>query len=337
MASDKVQKLEKKINSLEEKISRLENKTINSLNEFGFNVYNKNLLNKNIISGKTFRIKNIENNKSHALFFQLKIKFLNYNSQDIQFKLLADKILIGSETVNRDSGIGEMIVYGTYQNTISDTIKIDLFVNPKSNKQVTILDTTLTVWGDKESFSEEYNAAETSTHYFLSYISNNRLYYKYFLKTSNFEENDFVFFEEATAHSVCVFNDEIIIFRVDPDGNLFYSKFGEFNEIFIENNVSKISCCNDNNSIIYSYISNENCFYGEIINGNIVSNNQITVPFGKFTNCYNYYNKYNSKCYLIITKKDGSNYLLEDIKSQASSTENVSTQIGLEITTEEGE
>lgn len=336
MNNSDVKKLEKKILSLEEKISKLENKNKLSTDKFGFNIYTKNLLNKNIISSTKFRIKTLKTNKNNSLFFQLKVKFLNYFSQDIQFKLFAEDIQVNCETIYRENGISEEIIFGTYQNNLSDSIKIDLLVKPKSGKQITIINTTLTVWGDNQQQNDEYNATETNTHYLLSYISNNRLYYKLFQKNENFEELDFIYFAEASSHSLCTINNEIYLFYVDTDNNLLLSNINNGDEQFIEGNISKVSCCSINNSIIFCYITLDGkCFYSEMTNNNILSTSQIKISLGLFSNCYIYYDKNKEKYYLIITKTNGSNYLLESINSIKSSTENIKATTNIYITTGE--
>mgnify|MGYP003296502894 CR=1 FL=1 len=45
----------------------------------------------------------------------------------------------------------------------------------------------------------------------------------------------------------------------------------------------------------------------------------------------------NNRCYLILSKENGSNYLLENIKENLCSSENIYADINLSITTQEGE
>ena len=45
----------------------------------------------------------------------------------------------------------------------------------------------------------------------------------------------------------------------------------------------------------------------------------------------------NNKCYLILTKENGSNYLLENISKKLCSSENIVADINLLISTQEGE
>ena len=332
---DSVKKLLSKVESLEKKVEKLESRQKDLTEGIGFNVYAKNFLNYQVISNKSFRIRTINNDNKNSMFFQLKIRFYNFSEQNIQFTLFADKIQIGSEIQSYKSGYFESIVFGTYQNITNDKIVLDLSVSPKGSKQVTVTNTTLTVWGDSDGHQDEYSALETNSKYLLSYISNGRLYYKIFNKTQNVEDCEFEFYNESISHSVCSNNEDVFLFRVDPDGNLFFSEFLDSSEVFISDNVSKVTCCFFNNYIIFCYISNGDCFYGEIQNSIVISNKNITSPIGKFKECYLYSNNINNHCYLIITKTDNSNYLLENINNSFSSSENICAEISLNISLQE--
>lgn len=327
-----LRQLQRKITSLENKVGKLQSKSKDMIEGVSFKVYTKNYLNFKTISNKSFRIKTLENPKN-AIFVQIKVKFYNFATQNIKFTLFADNIQISSEEENFGTGVHEIIIYGTYQNAISDKISLDLYVNPKSKKQVLVSNTTLTIWGDTSTSSEEYDATENQENYIISYISNNRLYYKKFSKTTNSEDVDFTFYEEAISHSICSDTLNTFLFRVDPDKNLFYCKMDDFIEKFITDNVDKISCCYFDNTIIYCYIKNGDCYYGEIKNDTVISNKKIDTIFGKFIDCYLYFNNKINKCYMVLTKQDNSNYLLENITIDFDSSENISSEINLEIIT----
>lgn len=329
-----LRQLQRKITSLENKVSKLQSKSKDMIEGVGFRVYTKNYLNFQTVSNKSFTIKTLKNPKN-ALFMQIKVKFYNFNSQNILFRLFADNVQIASEEQNFQTGIHEIIIYGTYQNLISDKIKLELHVNPRAKKQVLVSNTTLTIWGDSSEQSEEYDAVETQDKFVLSYISNDRLYFKEFDKQTSSEEVDFQFYEEAISHSICTDGTSVFLFRVDPNGNLFYCNTNDFNEKFITNDVNKISSCYGNESIIYCYISNGECYYGEIKNDVVISNKKITSILGNFIGCYLYFNNKNNKCYLVLTKKDNSNYLLETLATNFSSSENINAEINLKITTNE--
>lgn len=326
-----IYQLKSKLEHLEENVEKLQSRAKDMITNIGFSVYTKNLLNLNIINPYKFRLRTLENNAKNAQFFQIKIRFLNYHEQDISFNLFADKLQIASDTKSYAKGINECIVFGTYTNLISEKIVIELQVKPRANKQLTILNTTLTVWGDSQETDTEYSATETSTKYFLSYISNQRLYYKFFDKTKNANDFDFNFFEEALSHSSATLSNEVYLFRVDPDGNLFYCTMDDFNEKFICSNVSKVSCCGTNDKLVFCYITKGECRYGEIKNNIVISNNKLTTPFGLYTECYVYFNQTSNKCYIVITKSNNTNYLIESVANANSSSENIAASISLDI------
>lgn len=334
MINNSIKNLQKQISDLEQRLSKFENKAENILTNSGFSTWTNNLLNINIVNRKTIQIKTIKDNPKHNLFFQLKIKFFNYSPQDISFDLICDNIQIATEQHNYQNGIFEVSLVGNYQNAISKSILVKASIKPKSTKQVTILSTTLTVWGINQDISNEYNVCLTNSLCTLSYISNNRLYYKNFNKELDDKDFDFIFLNNSISHSLCSDSDNIFLFRVDVNGNLFFSKFLETQEVFISKNVSKVSSCYYNDSIFFSYISNGDCYYGEIINNIVISNNKISSLLGQFYSCYMYCENLNNKCYLILTKENGSNYLLENISNNFCSSENIFADINLTITEE---
>lgn len=334
MINNSIKDLQLKINRLEKKIDILENKSQSFVNNLGFSVWTNNFLNLNIINQKQFLIKTISKNLNNNLFFQLRIKFLNYSQQEIKFDLLCNNIKIGSENNTFDNNIHEITVSGSYQNILSETIKVELHVNPKNSKQLTLINTTLTVWGIAPSFNEEYDALETESEYLLSYISNNRLYYKTFNKHTNSNDVDFIYLNEAISHSICKdIDDNIFLFYVDLSGNLFFRKFNNSHNYFISTNVNKVCSCIFNNTIYFAYITNDECYYGEILNNIVISNKKVTSIFGKFVNCYLYSDNKNNKCYMILSKENNSNYLLENISNNLCSSENISAEINLNIST----
>lgn len=323
-------KLQKQVIALEEKVQKLQSKSKDMITDIGFTVYTNNSLNLNIASSKKFQIRTVANSKI-SQFYQLKIKFYNFVKQSISFSLFSDNIQIATETQAFEQGTNEAVVCGTYENLISDKVTIKLQVIPKANKQLTITNTTLTVWGNTQEKSEEYQAVEVSDSYFLSYISNNRIYYKYFSKNTPPDDVEFVYYENAISHATCVQDEKIYMFRTDEGCNLFYSTYPDFDEIALAQNVSKVSCCNANYIIIFCYISNGVCHYGEIKNNIVISNKILELPFNDIIDCYLYYS--DEKCYLIITKSNNSNYLLESVPDNFCSNENINASISLSIST----
>jgi hypothetical protein len=166
-------------------------------------------------------------------------------------------------------------------------------------------------------------------------LSNSRIYLKSSSKNSieNQDEIDFECIAIGKSHSLAYnINEDIIyLFRVDLYGNLFYSNLNLNNEKFISNNVEKVSCCYGNNKIYFSFISNRKCYTGEIIN-NSVFINQLNLINGDFINTYLYFK---DKCYLIITKKDLSNYLLEESNNKFLNRDQLTASVSIDISTYE--
>lgn len=338
MINDSINKLQSQISNLESKLEKLEKNSINQINNLGFSVWTKNLLNFNISDKRKFHIATINNIEKRNLFFQLRTSFINFSNQKIQFDLYCDNIKISSETQTFDNQSYEISLNGVYQNLVSDKIDIYLTINPKHKKQLSVISSILTVWGATQDQYEEYDAIESETDYCLSYISNNNLYYKIFNKNTDESEIDFILAGEYISHSICKDNNNnIFLFKVDIDGNLFFENLQTKEEFFISSNTNKVSSSFQNNSIYFCYISNNDCYFGEVLNNVVISNNKITSLHGIFIDCYLYANTFLNKCYIILSKKDGSNYLLESIPENFKAGENIIANIDLHISTKEGE
>ena len=236
MINNSIKNLQHQISELENRLSKFEKKTENIITSSNLSTWQNNLLNINIVNRKSIPIKTLDNTKNNNLYFQLTIKFFNYSNQDIKFDLLCNNIQIGTAQENFQNGLFEITVVGTYQDAISNSINVSASINPKENKQVTIFSTKLTLWGISQSEQYEYDAVLTSNHCVLTYISNGRLYYKKFIKELDANDFDFLYLNNSISHSLSTNNEDIFLFRVDPDGNLFFSEFLDNNEIFISKN-----------------------------------------------------------------------------------------------------
>ena len=329
MINSTIKKLQAKITSIENKLESLEKSTVTQFDNSIFSIYTNNLLNYKVISQRKFLINTLKDKQKNKLFLQLNIKFTNQSNQKIEFNLYCNNMRIGSIQQQFNSDNCETTISGTYQNILSEDLKIQISVSPKNNKPVTILSTTLLIWGISQEYNKEYSAVETDNLFALSYLSNNRLYYKFFEKDTSPSTTDFSFFGESTTHSLCNYNNQIVLFYTDIHSNLFCRNLSNNNEIFITNNVSNVSCCSFKNSIYFAYISDNNCYYGEIFNNSVISNKKITTLFGSFKSCYLHSN--NEKCYMILTKENNANYLLETISTTFNSHENINANVSLEI------
>ena len=325
--------LEERLNKIEKSYSFYDNE--NYISNFTNNCINVSVLNK-----KTIPITEFKNNGSQ-LFYQLSSNFSITTDQEIEFYLIVDNIKIGKTKQHFFAGNNIVSISGIYQDVVNSNIKVKLSINPIDDKLIVINSATLTVWGNNLiTPSEEYCAVETNTEFILSHISNNRLYICNILKDYDLNnEMKFNFLISAKSHSICHNPSTNIsyLFRVDTNNNLFFSNLSTLDELFISNNVEKISAISSDEKIIFAFIKNTKCYYGEIINNSIISINKITQLHGSITDCYLYLNNLNNKVYLILHKDDNSNYILEGIKQNHKNSDSINTEISLLISTYAGE
>ena len=150
----------------------------------------------------------------------------------------------------------------------SEKVELYLEIVAEDNSPITIIADTLLVWGlNNKSLNIEYQAIESNDSFLLSYINNNSIFYKTINKEiASLNSEDFIYYSSAISYSFCYFApiNKIFIFRVDMNGNLFYSDFNENYEHFLDSNVSFVSCTANDNCILVSYIKNKQCFTIEI-------------------------------------------------------------------------
>lgn len=324
---------------LEDKINKINRSVINSKNDNYFSLFNNNCINSNVITRKTISIAKFDNTNKQ-MFYQLTLNFSISSKQEIELYLISNNSRIGHIVQVFEVGNNSVSISGIYQDYVSEKIEVKILVNPKEDKLVVVNSSNLTVWGSTTINADvEFNAIETNDEYLLTYLENERLYYKNFSKNNidTQDDADFEFILPAKSHSICYdeIDDICYLFRVDKNHNLFLSKLGEFKETFIADSVSKCSLICFNNSIVFSFIKNKKCYIGEIQNNSIISCEPISKIHGEHDNCYLYFNNYNGKIYFILTKNDGSNYLFESINESISKGENLKVKLNLEISTYE--
>lgn len=121
--------------------------------------------------------------------------------------------------------------------------------------------------------------------------------------------------------------------RVDDIGDLFYSKFGE-NEKYLESNVSAVSAVSINNATYVFYLQNNSCFQIEIdSNRNFSNKSKVECHNYEFINLYCSYSEIDNTIYLILTDKNNSNYLLEQINETFNSNEQINATYSVLIET----
>ena len=116
-----------------------------------------------------------------------------------------------------------------------------------------------------------------------------------------------------TRNLVAVRDDDVETFKVDSDGNLFYSNFELNNEIFIDSNVSHVSSAYGNNKLIFCAIKNGKCYVYEIDNENISSPEVLkNINILASKTCLKF-NAFNKKFYIIVSDENENNFISESI------------------------
>ena len=320
-----------KTSELEEKIEQIENLNL-SLNDYsGYS----NKLNLSVVHKRNINVLKINNNKNN-LRIQFEINFTINSNQEIEFSLIVNNNTIKTKTSNFLAGNNTLTFNEQLQDTFNNVLQFNLVCNPIESKQVIIKSIETSIWGIKQESQQEYSAIETTGNIIVSFISNKQLFIKYLPKNA-IETQQFYQYEiynNSISHSLSYNTDDdtVCLFHIDLHSNLFYTKLDSNQNTFICNNTSKVSSVFHKNKLIFCYISEGKAMIGEIANNVFVINpfNQI---IGDLVDCYMYSN--NEKLYLILTKEDGSNYLLENIHNSLSSGENINAELNLTINTYE--
>jgi len=267
--------------------------------------------------------------------------YINLSSkQSITCKLKVGEITAAKTTQDFDIGNQSVTLAGDFNSLSNDFLDICLEIISEDNKLVYLQNTTLIVFGalNQDTNTHSYQATKTESNIILSYIKNNSLYYKLAdISVGDYESDDFVFHSHTISYSYAYLDGEkkIYLFRVDTNKNLLFSEFFNSQEQFIIDQVSHVSACANQDSIVVSYIKNNSCYVFSIKNG-VMSNHQ---RFNKlkrsFTKCFIYFNNYINHIFLMLTDNNSSNYLIETLNEFDEKHENIKAKYKLNISTYE--
>ena len=331
-----------KTNELEEKINNLSHSQANIYSTGGFASFSKNYINLSFSNLDNFIIAEFETEASKHLYFQNQIELNLPLSQNVKITLLLNDIAIYKSTRKLQEGFNQISIMKSYVPFKSEQVKVYLKIVAEDGSPITIISNNLFVWGLYEKPSQiEYQAIETNDKYLLSYINNNSIYYCFVEKNeSSLNAEDFQYFGTAQSYSFVYNNklDELFLFRVDLNGNLFYTEFFENNETYITSNVSHVSATMGNNLIVVSYIKNSNCHTFEFDSNRTILNGTAVSCFNfELIKSYIYYNSFNNKYNLILTDINNSNYLTQNVVETETEHKFINASYSISITTYEGE
>lgn len=315
---DALKTLINKTNDLETKINNIsDSKNINNITN-NFICFSKGLINLSFLNSNKLLIAKFETIKGNHLYLQNQIELNIPVSQNIKISLLVNDIAIYRSTRKLQTGYNQLTIMKNYLPLTSEPVSVYLEVLAEDNSLITIISDTLFVWGlSNISKKTSYYAVEIEDDFLLAYLDNNTIYYKITQKSEiSLNSEDFNYYSNAKSFAITYFKTtkQLFFFRVDIDGNLFFTDFYKNHETFIDSNISHVSCTCNNNLILVSVVKNGKCYTFEL-DKLFTPSNQILVDCHNIyiEKSYLHFNEFNNKFYLIVTDKNSSNYLLETI------------------------
>lgn len=315
---DTIKTLLNRTSELEDKINKLSTNQNADANSNSFVCFSKGLINLSFLNSNQLLLAEFETKKNIPLYFQNQIELNIPTSQDIKISLIINDIAIFKSTRKLQAGYNQFTLMKSYIPIESEQVKLYLKITTENSSPITIISDTLFVWGLSEIFNDiSYQSIDIGENFLLSYLNNNVIFYSIVPKSEiSLNCEDFTYYGNALSHSF-VYNsnlNKIFLFRVDIDGNLFYTNFEENNENFIEQNVTQISTSYGNDKTVISIIKNGKCYIREMDNNENISNaTQIENLNLNVTKSYIFFNQLNNKFYLILSDKNNSNYITESI------------------------
>ncbi|MBQ8424535.1 MAG: hypothetical protein IJX17_00760 [Clostridia bacterium] len=299
----------------------------------------RNFSNLEIILPKKILLTKLNGKEKSKIFFQCLIDFNSSFDEEIEFSLIVNDISIYKSNKKLNSGSNQVCIMQNYTPISSENLSVYIEISPLNEKTINLSMVSLFMWGKFDELETiNYQALETKDYYLVSMLDNNSLYFAELEKIKNqLNFNDYNYINDAISYSISYNknSDTIYLFRVDLMGNLFYSNLANKNEIFLTNNITKVSSSISNNgSILVSYIKNNCCYYFEITN-NIVSVHKKLLNNNFLVNdCLCYYNKHRDKFCIIISTENESNYFIEQVSHNDCGIINISANYSISITLE---
>lgn len=320
-----------KILDIEKELNYL-NQNENNLN---FCEFNKPNIDFNITTNTPYNINlgcvNVEKNKN--ILFQIKTCLQSISQSEVEIQLLLNDNILHSESKTVYNQETETLLIKTYSPLTSGPINLKLLISTKIDGSVTTIKNISTIvlgtTGDNSISEIELRAVDIaySNEFLISYIDNNELYY---LKSNKAEKSltseDFNFLLPAKSHCFCLEkfptnenpNPNILLYRVDPNGNLFFSNvFNGEPETLIDENVDVVfaSPCpvvsDDFNIIVY--IKNGKCYFRTMRESGVTSEKKLPLANGNYIDIRVVSNSDSEYIYVVATHENGSNYILHSL------------------------
>lgn len=300
---------------------------------------NKNFSNLEIILPKKIILSKLDFSQSSSLYFQGQVDIFSTISEEVEISLIINNISIHKLKKQLEIGNNQIGIFCNFNPILDENAIIYVKFSPKNQKSIYLQNISLFVWGTiKTQDKPKYQALNLNTGYLLSYIFNNNIYYKIVPKKEDeFCSNDFNNLDIASAYSFAYskIKDEIYLFRINLNGDLFFSTLNG-SETYLMSKIDSVSAVCANDKIYLFCISEEKCLYFEIDEFNNISfvKNLKENSF-KLKSVYAYFNNYNNKIYIVLTDINNSNYLLEQTLENSNLIEQLKASYNISIETYE--
>ena len=265
------------------------------------------------------------------VFLQNKVIIEANISGTILVEMLLDNVAILAEERILAVGQNEIILMKTHNNVAKTNADISIRIKMVTkNYACEVTNNVLVAWGSVEDLSTLGNIQMGSIEYdkglLVSYCENNRIYAaKTAVEEKSLTAAEFNFVASGISH--CFAKDKqgcLYLFRVDDNGNLFFSKFGPIlNEQKIDDGVSVVYArkCIDSHSedILVCYIKNGEPMFRCITNGVFGSATKFEVPSGRYIDIEIADSENADRMFVIFTHSNLSNYILYSVKEDSVS------------------
>lgn len=337
---DTIKTLLNKTEELEDKINNLSSTQNNYTPSNNFVCFSKGLLNLSFSDKDKLLIAEFETIENFSLYFQNQIELNVPISQTIKISLSINNITFFSSSRKLQAGYNQFTIMKSYIPLKGETVKLYLKIKTEDNSPITIISNNLLVWGICNHSNEiSYQAVESSEYFYLSYLNNNSIFYsKHTKENVELNSEDFNYYASAISYSFVYYeaSQKVYLFRVDLDGNLFYTDFDSNNEIFIDSNITHVSAISNDNIILVSIVKDGVCYSFEMDgDGNFSNINEIDSNGIIIAKSYLYFNNYNNSFYIILTDQNNYNYITKSLIEYSGNNSHITANYTIEFSTYE--
>lgn len=336
---DQLTELTNKTNELELTIQNITEKQKVDEGQTNSISFSRNFSSLEIIMPKRIFVAKIEPKQNSNILFQCQLDLTLTASENVEISFIVNGFVIYKTYKILPVGSNQISIMQNFKPIDDSKFSVYVEITPVTQKPVVLNNISLFAWGNLNGdYQIDYQAIDLGSKYLLSMNESNCIYaIQTDKEISEFNLSDLNYINNGLSHSF-VYDEEnniIYLFRVDLNGNLFYSNFENGYEIFLVSDVTSVSAdISDSGKMLVTYIKNNECYYFEISeNHSISSHRKLFVNSILVRKCLCYYNSLRNKFLLILSSSNDNNYLVEQINENFSNSDTVTAEYGFYITT----